>query len=302
MRKISVILIALTLIPGCASCGSNSSATSDTSSQILTSPTEESVETTTEDEIVEVDPFENVSIDVPDTYYDSNSANIYPNQFLYFLKTDDERMATLFETTTRYDATITEATADIAKVHISLHDYPVSDIEEEYGIKLVPTEQDFIIDVKKYRMSLVSESQLTDKNVKDICEYLKDHIINDIETENGDIDSWNDFAEEWNSDVKSSIDDNLELIKCYVDDFDASSKLDIGGLLENTVYAIFKNNNEQYFLASAMPMFVNEKFEDKFTEYKTHNYIPEEEFNTYIFYPSLDEAEKSIKKSVHEIK
>ena len=287
MRKVSILLAALALISGCVSCGNATSDTSSASSQVFSSPSGEDDNTDNKDEIIEVDPFKDAFIEVPDTAYSNFDPNIYPNSFIYFPKSKDETMAQLFESPVYYDATITESNIDSAKVHISLHEYPASEIEEKEGIKLVPTEQDFIIDVKKYRMSLVSETQLTDENINGICEGIRNYILSNIELK---------------TDANSSIDEQLEIVKCYASDFEEPVGLEIGSELENAIYAIFKNNDDQYFLASAMPMFVNEKFEDEFTEYEVYQYTPEGEFSPNLSFPSSDDAEKSIKQSVHEIK
>ena len=295
MKKISIALAALILTVCSVSCGSKKTTEEELSSAFISAyeahEAAENESSSTITEIIETDPFKGVSIDIPDTRNSNVEANVYPDDFIFDVQCDDSTVAPIFEHQD-YDATITDYGMDSVTINVTIKEDIVSGLEEEEGIKLVPTSQDFTIDIKKYRMSLISTSQLTPKNINAICDGIKNHLIEDIDNEN----SWmlTSFSEsiggnnpETQGDESSPINADLTLEKCFVDDFD-NNNIYFG--METAVFAIFKNKDNQYFLASSVPMFYNEEYEEQFVKYNTFKYMLKDTFGSQLYYPTLDDA------------
>lgn len=304
MKKISIALATLILTVCSVSCGSNQTTEEELSSAFISAyEAHEAAENETSaiTEIIETDPFKGVSITIPDIFDDiSDRPTVYPSCVKYDVQCDDPTVALIFENNA-YESVITKSDIESITVTVTINEDVVKGLEEEQGIRLVPTSQDFTIDMKQYRMDLVSVSQLTSENINAICEGIKNHIISDIESENDNIEDQNAAGEsiggnnpENQPEINDLIDTDLTLEKCYVDEFSNSDKVELGVSPDNKVFAIFKNKNNQYFLASAVPVFVNELFDDEFTEYNTFKYSKEDSWESEIYYPSLDDAQNDI--------
>ena len=302
MKKISIALAALILTVCLVSCGSKKTSEEELSSALISAyEAHEAAENETSaiTEIIETDPFNGVTITIPETDITSQEIISYPCNFAYNVECSDETVAPIFENDD-YDSEIIEETADNFTVKVTIKEDVVIGLEEDQGIRLVPTSKEFTIDVKPYRMNLVSLSQLTPENIDAIFDGMKKHIVADIESENDNIEDWNAFHESINgnnpenqAEITALINTDLTLEKSFIDDI---GKENLGEI--NSVYAIFKNKDNQYFLSGAVPMFFNEKFEDENTEYQTFKYIPEEEIKSYIYFSTIDDAVNTI--PIHE--
>lgn len=317
MKKLSIALAAI-ILAGCSvSCGSKKTSEEELSSTLISAyEAHEAAENETSaiTEIIETDPFKGVSITIPETGMADTDIISYPYNFAYNVECNNETVAPIFENDS-YDSEIIEANADNVTIRVTIKEDVVSGLEEEQGIRLIPTSKEFTIDVKPYRMNLVSLSQLTPENIDAIFEGMKKRIVADIESENNDIEDRNALREslrgnnpENQPEITELINTELSLEKCFVSEFSSNDKIELGADVDNLVFAVFKNKNNQYFLASAVPVFYNEKFEEQFSEYKVFNYFPEGTFDSLLYYPTLDNAINDIveneetSKPVRELK
>lgn len=285
MRKISIILTALTLISGCASCGSNSSATSDTSSQILTSPTEESVETTTEDELIEVDPFENVDIifnpSTPDYFLSQNS---YPTHMCFDLNYENSESQFVFKEYS-YNMILKEANTDSVVIDVIIPDEVADAVKEDKNIILKSLQKEYIVPLECVT-NLMREDQLTDANIELIKNAIQVEIISGAERLGDTINT--DF--EVVSTYMSDIDPECDFITDY--DFNAINKegsinvcevdgIDNGRYRGLYYYMILKNTDNEFFGVRANPLFYDNTCIIETNDYK---------IDILLYYNSHDEG------------
>ena len=305
MKKISIALAALILAVCSVSCGSKKTSEEELSSALISAyeahETAEN-ETSAITEIIETDPFKGVSITIPDTGTAYTGFISYPSNFMYNVECDNETVAPIFENDS-YDDEIIESNSDNVTIRVTIKEDVVSGLEKEQGIRLVPTSQNFTIDIKQYRMDLISEKQLTSDNTNSLLEGIQSAILEEIEWENSHIESTNEWRNE--DEKESLINADLTLEKCFMDDVD-SDNIHYG--MESAFYAVFKNKDNSYFVGKSVPKFKNEKLEEENTKYEIMYYSPENQFTQHLVFPTLDDAVNGIpanfdtEKPVREIK
>ena len=137
MKKLSIALAALILTVCSVSCGSKKTTEEELSSAFISAyeahEAAENESSSTITEIIETDPFDGVTITIPETDVTSQEIISYPCNFAYNVECNNETVAPIFENDS-YDSEIIEANADNVTIRVTIKEDVVSGLEEEQGI------------------------------------------------------------------------------------------------------------------------------------------------------------------------
>ena len=279
MKKLSIALAALILTVCSVSCGNNSSPTTNT--QVFSSTADENMETASGNEIIELNPFENVS-------FSTTSDLVYPRLLQIQLDSSKSEADSIYQNR-GYSITITAAGLDSVKFNVSINDDVVAGLKEQENIIVTPTEKEFELPIEDCPIGLISEKQLTEENKNALIELIKNQMIEAIARDNAS----------YNGDIK----DDLTFVSCYMSDVkpdadfikDYNFKVNGNELINGDTYidmmfiAIFKNSDDQYFTGDCVPVFYNGSLLSESMNATVRNCSDNEPFTAqYRCFPSVE--------------
>ncbi len=297
MRKVSILLAALALISGCVSCGNATSDTSSASSQVFSSPSGEDDNTDNKDEIIEVDPFENVDIiynpSTPDYFLSQNS---YPINMSFELNFDNSESQFIFSEYS-YNMILKEAKTDSVVIDVVIPDEVADAVKEERNIILKSVQKEYIVPLDCVT-NLMREEQLTDANKESIKNAIREEIISEAERLGDNINT--DFEVE--STYMSDVDPECDFIADYhfnVTNKEGSIKvckldgIDNGRYRGLYYYMILKNADNEFFGARANPLFYDNSCIIETDDYKIdislyYNNSPDEGYPSHLAFSSKE--------------